>query len=47
MAADNSVVKPVEAPPLTPLHLKTKLAPTPTTAPKLSVKVKKDRKSVV
>ena len=40
MAADTSVVKPVEAPPLAPLTLKTKLAPTPKAAPKYSVKVK-------
>src|SRR2546428_8580018 len=40
MAADTSVVKPVEAPPLTPLRLKSKLAPTPNQPPKYSVKVK-------
>ncbi len=40
MAADNSVVKPVEAPPLTPLQLKSRLASTPKAAPKYSVKVK-------
>ncbi len=40
MAADTSVVKPVEAPPLKPLALKSKLAPTPTQAPKYAVKVK-------
>jgi len=40
MAADTSVVKPVEAPPLKPLQLQSKLAPTPKTAPKFSVKVK-------
>lgn len=40
MAADTSVVKPVEAPPLAPLTLKTKLAPTPKATPKYSVKVK-------
>jgi transketolase len=40
MAANTSVVKPVEAPPLAPLPLKTKLAPTPKTAPKYSVQVK-------
>ena len=39
MAADTSVVKPVEAPPLAPLKLKSRLAPTPG-APKYSVKVK-------
>ena len=40
MAADNSVVKPVEAPPLAPLTLKTKLAPTPKAAPRISTTVK-------
>ncbi len=40
MAADTSVVKPVEAPPLTPLTLKSRLAPTPKAAPKYSVQVK-------
>jgi len=40
MAADTSVVKPVEAPPLKPLQIKSKLAPTPAHAPKYSVKVK-------
>jgi transketolase len=40
MAADTSVVKPVEAPPLAPLNLKSKLAPTPKAAPKYSVQVK-------
>src|SRR5205823_3210870 len=40
MAADTSVVKPVEAPALTPLPLKSKLAPAPSQAPKYSVKVK-------
>ena len=40
MAADTSVVKPVEAPALAPLHLKSKLVPTPKAAPKYSVKVK-------
>ena len=39
MAADTSVVKPVDAPPLAPLKLKSRLAPTPG-APKYSVKVK-------
>src|SRR6059058_4525244 len=39
MAADTSVVKPLEAPPLSPLPLKTKLAPTPG-RPKYSVTVK-------
>jgi transketolase len=40
MSEDKSVVKPVAAPPLTPLPLKSKLAPTPTQPPKFSVKVK-------
>src|SRR5213592_1076941 len=40
MAEDKSVVKQVEAPPLTPLNLKVRLAPTPRRAPKYSVKVK-------
>jgi transketolase len=40
MAADSSVVKPVEAPPLKPIHIKSKLAPTPKAAPKYSVKVR-------
>jgi transketolase len=40
MAADTSIVKPVEAPPLAPLHFKSKLAATPTSAPKYAVQVK-------
>lgn len=40
MAADTSVVQAVVAPPLAPLKLKSKLATTPKTAPKYSVKVK-------
>ena len=40
MAADTSVVKPVEAPPLTALNLKSRLAPTPANPPKYSVTVK-------
>jgi transketolase len=40
MSEDKSVVKPVAAPPLTPLPLKSKLAPTPTQPPKYSVKIK-------
>src|SRR6185295_11450747 len=40
MAADNSVVAKVELPALKPLALKSRLAATPTNAPKLSVKVK-------
>src|SRR5438874_7161968 len=40
MAADTSVVKPLDAPPLTPLALKTKLAPAPAGPPKYSFAVK-------
>src|SRR5438552_2839942 len=40
MAEDKSVVKQVEAPPLTPLNIRTRLAPGPRRAPKYSVKVK-------
>lgn len=40
MSEDKSVVKPVQAPPLTALNLKSKLAGTPTGAPKFSVTVK-------
>ena len=40
MAADTSVVQAVQAPPLAPLSLKTKLAPTPKAAPKYSLTVK-------
>src|ERR1700734_3415527 len=40
MSEDKSVVKPVEAPPLTPLHVLSKLAPTPAGPPKYAVKVK-------
>jgi transketolase len=40
MSEDKSVVKPVEAPPLTPLNIPSKLAPTPARPPKYSVKVK-------
>src|SRR5258705_11127851 len=43
MGADTTVVKPVEAPPLSPLSIKSKLAPTPTRPPKYSVKVKNAR----
>ena len=39
MAADTSVVKPVAAPPLAPLKLISKLAPTPAAPPKYSVTV--------
>src|ERR1700677_4494327 len=40
MAQDTSVVKPVDAPPLAPLTLKSKLAATPKGVPKYSVQVK-------
>ena len=40
MAADNSVVAKVEVPPLQPLALKSRLAPTPANPPKYSVKLK-------
>ena len=40
MAADTSAAKIVEAPPLAPLSIKSRLAPTPTQAPKYSVTVK-------
>src|SRR2546425_12539044 len=40
MAEDKSVVKQVEAPPLTPLNLTLRLARTPRRAPKYSVRVK-------
>ncbi len=40
MAADTSVVQQLEAPPLTPQVLKTKLAPTPDGAPKYSLAVR-------
>ena len=40
MAADTSVVKPLEAPPLTPLSLKSRLAGTPKSAPKYAITVK-------
>ncbi len=40
MAVDTSIVKPVEAPPLAPLSLVSKLAPTPRQAPKYAVTVK-------
>jgi len=40
MAVDTSVVKPVEAPPLSPLSLISKLAPTPRQVPKYAVTVK-------
>src|SRR3954462_2861815 len=40
MAADTTVVKPVEAPPLKPLSLKTKLASAPSQPPKYALQVK-------
>ncbi|MBI3878748.1 MAG: transketolase [Verrucomicrobia bacterium] len=40
MAADNSVVAKVEAPPLTPLNVKSRLAPTPARPPKYGMTVK-------
>ena len=40
MAADTSVVQTVDAPPLAPLQLKSKLAPAPAAAPRFSVKVR-------
>jgi transketolase len=40
MAADTSPVKALEAPPLTPLKLQSKLAPTPASTPKYTVTVK-------
>lgn len=40
MSEDKSVVKPVQAPPLAPLNLKSKLAPTPAGPPKYSVTIK-------
>jgi transketolase len=47
MGEDKTVVKAVEAPPLTPLKLKSKLAPTPSQSPKYSVKVKNSQGQVV
>ncbi len=47
MAEDKSVVKPVEAPPLAPLKLKTRLADTPRHAPKYSLEVKNGRGETV
>src|SRR6266545_2417053 len=40
MAADTSVVKPLEAPPLRPLPIKSKLAATPARPPKYAVTIK-------
>ncbi|HEX4119888.1 MAG TPA: thiamine pyrophosphate-dependent enzyme, partial [Verrucomicrobiae bacterium] len=40
MSEDKSVVKPVQAPPLAPLNLKSKLAPTPSGPPKYTATVK-------
>src|SRR3954447_14301541 len=43
MAADTTVVKPVEAPPLKPLSLKTKLASAPSQPPKYALQVKNSK----
>jgi transketolase len=43
MAEDKTVVKPVEAPPLAPLKLKSKLAPTPRQRPRYAVTIKSGR----
>jgi transketolase len=43
MAEDKSVVQAVQAPPLTPLKLKSRLAGTPDKAPKYAVKIKNSR----
>src|SRR3954464_6885778 len=43
MAADTTVVKPVEAPPLKPLSLKTKLATAPSQPPKYALQVKNSK----
>jgi len=43
MSADTSVVKPLDAPPLTPLPIKSKLAPAPGRPPKYAVTVKNAR----
>ena len=43
MSADTSVVKPLDAPPLTPLPLKSRLAPAPVRPPKYAVTVKNAR----
>jgi transketolase len=43
MSEDKSVVKPAEAPPLAPLQLKSRLAPTPSGPPKYSLSVKNAR----
>jgi transketolase len=40
MSEDKSLVKPVQAPPLAPLNIPSKLAPTPAGPPKYAVKVK-------
>src|SRR5215471_11657433 len=40
MAVDTSVVAKIDAPPLTPLALQSRLAPTPTRPPQYSVRVK-------
>jgi transketolase len=43
MGADTAVAQKIEAPPLAPLSLKTKLAPTPGGAPKYSVTIKNSK----
>lgn len=43
MAEDKSIVKPVEAPPLRPLDVKPRLAPTPAGPPKYYVKIRNAR----
>ncbi|MSU21046.1 MAG: transketolase [Pedosphaera sp.] len=47
MAEDKSVVQAVEAPPLTPLKIRSKLAPAPSQPPKYSVQVKNAQGQVV
>ncbi len=47
MAADTSPVKPLEAPPLTPLKFQSRLAPAPSAAPKYSVTVKNSKGEAV
>src|SRR5437764_8072235 len=43
MAADTSVVKPVEAPPLSPISLTTRLAQAPVGAPRYPAKIKNSK----
>src|ERR1700704_4451368 len=43
MAADTTVIKPVEAPPLKPLFLKTRLAAAPARAPKYALAIKNSK----